>query len=128
MLSSITRHAAGTTETLEYVDDPKNPRLAIPKSFANGGWMLHNYEIYPEGRPDLFTPENVIVRARELLIAYNERKEALSQTPEAKRQVAKSLKQLGGDTAPYRTTRFALILTGLIVIAVGSLAWWKNRS
>jgi len=28
----------------------------------------------------------------------------------------------------WKSNRMALILTGLIVIAVGSLAWWKNRS
>lgn len=127
-LKSIKRHDAGETEVLEYIDDAKDPRLAIPKSFANGGWVLHNYEIYPEGRPDLFTPEAVTARARDMLITYNERQNAMSQTPKAKRQLERSIEQLGGDSAPLRTTRLALILTGLIVTAVASLARWKHRS
>lgn len=127
-LHSIHRHSTGETEVLEYIDDAKNPKLAIPKSFANGGWILHNYEIYPEGRPDLFTPEAVTARAREMLIAFNERQEEMSQTPQAKRQLERSIEQLGGDSAPLRTTRLALILKGLIVTAVASIAWWKHRS
>lgn len=127
-LHSIHRHSTGETEILEYIDDAKDPRLAIPKSFASGGWVLHSYEIYPEGRPDLFTSEAVTARARDMLVAYNERQSEMSQTPQAKRQLARSIEQLGGDSAPLRATRFALILTGLIVIAVGSLAWWRNRS
>lgn len=127
-LHSIHRHSTGETEILEYIDDAKDPRLAIPKSFASGGWVLHSYEIYPEGRPDLFTPEAVTARARDMFVAYNERQSEMSQTPEAKRQLARSIEQLGGDSTPLRTTRFALILTGLIVVAVGSLAWWRNRS
>ena len=127
-LHSIHRHSTDETEILTYIDDAKDQKLAIPKSFANGGWVLHDYEIYPEGRPDLFTPEAVTARARDMLIAHNERQRELKQSPESQRQLAKSIEQLGGEASPHRTKRFALIITGLIVIAVGSLAWWKNRS
>lgn len=127
-LHSIKRHDTGETETLEYIDDAKDPKLAIPKSFTNGAWILHEYEIHPGGRPDLFTPEAVTARARDMLIAFNERQEEMSQTLAARRQLTKSIEQLGGESAPLRTTRLALILTGLIVVAVGSLAWWKHRS
>ncbi len=127
-LHSIYHHSTGETEILDYIDDAKDPRLAISSSLAKGGWVLHDYEIYSEGRPDLFTPEAVTSRARTMLISYNEQQKARLQTPEAKHQLEQSYERLGGETAPLRTIRLILILVGLTVIGVGSLAWWKNRS
>lgn len=44
------------------------------------------------------------------------------------REIRKRVSDTLDSGLSQSTKRFALILTGLLVIGVGSLAWWKNRS
>lgn len=114
-------------EEFSYVDSDC-PQLAIPSSFADGNWVISDFECYESFPAHVFDEAYITDRARTMLINYNEWQRERTQTPEAQRSLADSIDKLSGDPQPIYTRRWALIITGILVIAVGFLAWWKNRA
>ncbi len=106
--------------------------LSYVNSFANGSWILESVDIDSKGNLDTFNPQSVIERSRAIAFATAEarRRESVKEasTEEGRRKIERRVQEAQGTGLSQSTKRFALILTGLIVIAVGSLAWWKNRS
>lgn len=102
------------------------------KSFADGAWVLEKAEINPESDLSLFEPENVVAMARSLAFeaaeAQRDRTTETASSEEGMREIRKRVSDTLDSGLSQSTKRFALILTGLLVIGVGSLAWWKNRS
>lgn len=93
--------------------------------------QLVSVETYIPGRPDLFEPDAILPRIQALTQQNAEEEQALVAatlaTPSGQKQMQEAQRPDNGIFG-WKSNRMALILTGLIVIAVGSLAWWKNRS
>lgn len=125
------RHPDTGRETVFDLAEESTPEISYVKSFASGAWVLEDVQIYPEGKPELFDPVQVVLLAREMAFETAEaRRQSQSErvaTPEGRRELERIRDEAIGTGLSQSTKRFALILTGLIVIAVGSLAWWKHR-
>jgi len=130
-LARIRYPDSGRETTFDLAED-STAELSYVRSFANGAWVLEDVQIYPEGKPELFDPESVVKLARDMAFETAEaRRVSQSEqpsTPEARQNLERLREEAIGTGLSQSTKRFALILTGLIVIAVGSLAWWRNRS
>ena len=126
------RHSETSHVTEFNLADEFTSQISIAKSFGDGGWMLEESQIYPNLRPELFELTRVIALARTLAFetadARRTEQSERAATPIGKKQMEDLRDDFLSTGLNQSTKRFALILTGLIVIAVGSLAWWKNRS
>ena len=104
------------------------PQLAIPASFSNGNWVLTKYECYESFPSDVFSEEYITDRARNMLVSHNERRNERMSTNQVQKEITELQNELSGNSAQAKTKQWALVITGLLVIGVGSLAWWRNRS
>lgn len=111
------------------VNSTKN--ISYLNSLSDGGWVLEEFIVHPDHN-SIFKSDQVIALARELAFRSAALKsihdKVHAATSAGRNQLAQSRDVALGTDGPHVTQRFALIITGLIVIAVGSLAWWKNRS
>lgn len=118
-------------ETLFDLADGSSAALSYVKSFGDGQWQLEQVHIEPNGDLAIFDPENVIDRARDIAFAaaeaQRERSKKAASTKRGKSEIEKRVIE-SQNTGQPQSANFALIITGLIVIGVGSVAWWKNRS
>ena len=112
--------------------EDSNSTISYVRTFGDGHWKLQEVQIDPKGDRSIFEPANVVDRARKLAFAAAEAQRSQVQeaasTEEGMREIRHRVSETHDTGISQSTKRFALILTGLIVIAVGSLAWWKNRS
>lgn len=101
------------------------------ESLGTTDFNFVSVETYMPGRPELFEQDAVIALFQQISQQRAEAdRAAVSQILETSegqtdhRDAQQSTNGLFGVSF----NRLALIITGLIVISVGSLAWWKNRS
>lgn len=121
------------TQIIEYAD-ARHPVLApaLPRNYNEpSGMQVVSVETYIPGRPDLFEPDVMLARIQRLTQQHAEEEQALvaaTLATEGGQEQMRESQEPDNGIFGWRSNRVALILTGLIVIAVGSLAWWKNRS
>ena len=112
--------------------DSSTSTLSYVRTFGNGSWVLKDVRVTDNSNLGIFRPEYIADLARaEALELSGIRASSQSEraaTPEGQRELERIRDEAIGTGLSQSTKRFALILTGLIVIAVGSIAWWKNRS
>lgn len=113
--------------------DGDHPRLAPVLKRAEGGSAepLSTAEIYPEGRPDLFSPEAAVERSMRIALEQAEAsqrsiRERLA-TPAGQEQLRESNRQTLGEDAPS-SLRWPIILTGVALIALAIVAVLRRRS
>jgi len=106
--------------------------ISYVNSFGDGAWTLSDIRMNDSTDFDIFKPDYVAKLAQADAIEFADSKRTTQSitaaTPEGANRIEQARDETLGTGLPQSTKRFALILTGLIVIAVGSLAWWKNRS
>ena len=125
------RHPATNRETLYDLDPDSTPELSYVKSFADAQWVLDSISIDKNGNPSIFDPDYVVTIARNMAfddadqkrIAINEQ----MSTPNGRR-IFENIRNKSIPQSISRSFRLPLIFTGIIILAVGSLAWWKQRS
>ena len=127
------QRGAGEVQIIEYAD-AEHSKLApsLPLNHAKpGGMRVVEVQTYIPGRPDLFEPDAVLPMVQKFAQkrAVNEQAIVANilSTEGGQKQMQEAQRPDNGIFG-WKSNRMALILTGLIVIAVGSLAWWKNRS
>ena len=131
-LREIERPEAGYSTPIDYAEADSYD-IQIADSIANGAWVYHSSEVYPNGKPELFSSSHATDYCRQRALALaNSRRDAKQKelsTPEGRRAVLKrntELHQLGNVASlPHR---IPLIVAGSIICAIGSLAWWRNRT
>lgn len=113
--------AEDSTATISYVE-----------SFGDGAWALSDIRMYDSTNFDIFKPDYVAKLAQTDAIEFADSKRQTQSiaaaTPEGANRIEQARDATLATGLSQSTIRFALIITGLVVIAVGSLAWWKNRS
>lgn len=106
--------------------------ISYVESFGDGAWALSDFRMNDSTNFDIFKPDYVAKLAQADAIEFADSKRQTQSSAAATPKGADRIEQARDETLatglPQSTKRFALIITGLIVIAVGSLAWWKNRS
>lgn len=123
---------SSTTEYYDY-DDTNTAQLHPVESYLNGYWVLESDSTRFIDRADgIFQPDYIVEYARSNAFSHATSKfaeeEVLASKPSGQHELERRRKNVLDTRVSQSTKRFALILTGLIIIAVGSLAWWKNRS
>lgn len=112
--------------------DSSTSTLSYVKTFGNGSWVLRDVRVTDDSNHGIFRPEYVADLARaealELSGIRASSQAAAAQEPEGIKSMERARDDALSDGVSVSTKHFALILTGLIVIAVGGLAWWRNRS
>lgn len=132
-VDSVYNSTTGEIHNFVYAD-ADYPLLAPAQSWnynVPNGVAISSIAIIPDGDPNLFQPKNFIQDIHELTLKNAERTREIVQSNLDDPQVAKQLlkdSRPGWSVGNFSVRQLALILTGLLVIGVGSLAWWKNRS
>lgn len=112
--------------------DSSTSALSYVKTFGNGSWVLKDVRVSDNSNLDIFRPDSIADLARAEAIELSgiraSSQAAAAEEPEGIEGMERARDDALSDGVSVSTKRFALILTGLIVIAVGGLAWWRNRS
>ena len=130
-LARVRYEQTGREQTFD-IAPSSTPDIPYLQTFGDGTWTLVGARIHGRSRPNIFDPDRVAEIARDhtftLPVVHREAQPNNSPANDQK-HAAESRRTNPFDKGVMESTKsLALIITGLIVICVGSLAWWKNRS
>jgi hypothetical protein len=119
----------GESTSVHYIETD-HPALAPIRLDPSSTLTVHA-EIYPEGRPDLFTPEAALERSMRVALEQAEaRQRSISErlaTPAVQEQLRESNRQALGKDAPS-SLRWPIILTGVALITLAIIAVLRRRA
>lgn len=111
--------------------DGSPPRFPIAAAYGPApGWVLEAFEAFPEGRPELFDKERVERLASEVETSFDSPARYHVAGVSA-REPSNAPAHIQARPLPAAEDRGAVrwpwIATGMLVIGIGVIAWWRRR-
>lgn len=130
-LRRVTHQDTGRQIEFNLAED-SSPEFAYLNSFADGAWVLDHIQVNPWNREEFFEPEIVVRLARGIAFESAAKRLDSQITKAATQEGLSEMRRIAAKTrntgSSQAHTRLALIITGILVIAGGCFAWWKNRA